>query len=81
MFEEYSAIAGMQYVDGYFYQGELAELDQLTIVDVGACIYLPIDGIRKLPYMACIFLYIPTHLLKLPTSGVHTHLVAIPKKK
>lgn len=38
LFEEYSAIAGMQYVDGYFYQGELAELDQLTIVDVGAYI-------------------------------------------
>lgn len=37
-FERYSCIAGMQYVDGYFYKEELANLEKMTIVDVGAYI-------------------------------------------
>ena len=35
-FFEYNEIKGLQYVEGYFYEGELDDIEEITFIDVGA---------------------------------------------
>lgn len=37
-FHQYHEIGGMQYVEGYFYEGELKEIEDITFIDIGAYI-------------------------------------------